>query len=177
MDNHNLALWSAFLGHALLDAEPEQLRSLAMELGECDTMEPAWRETLDALVKALDEQPEALRVDHTRLFYSPDGVVCPPWQSANKEEPRLMGDSHIRAIEWYRKEGIEPLNPGEPADHAGLLLVFYSRLLARDAPAEQLSAFAEDHLAWMSGFADCLLQHARHPFLLRVAEALRLLVG
>jgi putative dimethyl sulfoxide reductase chaperone len=111
--------------------------------------------------------------EYTRLFLSPSGAPCPPWQSLyEEEEPRLMGAAHHRALAWYRKFGFEPANPQEPADHAGLLLLFYAHLLENGAEEEQLEAFEREHLVWLGGFATKLIDaNAAEPYR-SAAEAL-----
>lgn len=106
-------------------------------------------------------------LEYTRLFLSPEGAPCPPWQSIymaeEGEKPRLMGRSHHSALEWYRRYGFEPAIQNEPADHLGLLLLFYAHLLAAGESDETLTKFEEQHLAWASRFVEKLREHARHP--------------
>jgi TorA maturation chaperone TorD len=97
------------------------------------------------------------RREYTRLFLSPSGAPCPPWQSLYEPEPRLMGAAHHRALKWFREFGFEPAHPEEPADHIGLLLLFYAHLLEKGASEEQLEAFEKDHLGWLDVFASKLM--------------------
>lgn len=157
------APWFAFLGQALLAPEAPRLAELLDELtkatggGSDEPLVAAFRE-------ALDGDPLELQKEYVRLFLDPAGAPCPPWQSVYGEEPRLMGPAHERALGWYRAAGIEPAHENEPADHAGLLLVFFSRLLEAETPAERLAAFWRDHLEWIIDF--CLLVESQtvHPF-------------
>jgi TorA maturation chaperone TorD len=82
-----------------------------------------------------------------------------------------MGPAHKRALEWYRAEGIEPAKENEPADHAGLLLVFFARLIGSGAPAERLAAFWQDHLEWIVGFCERIESETTHPFYRAWADA------
>ena len=119
-----------------------------------------------ALLQAPADDPAAAR-EYYRLFLSPEGAPCPPWQSIYMSEegqqPRLMGSAHHSALEWYRRFGFEPALDNEPADHLGLLLLFYAHLLAADAPEPELAAYEAQHLAWVPRFLAKLEQHAVHP--------------
>ncbi len=124
-----------------------------------------------ALLSPPDDQE--LQKEYVRLFLNPAGVPCPPWQSAQSEEHRLMGAAHLRALEWYRGEGVEPQSSNEPADHAGLLLLFYSHLLETGAPPGKLASFRTDHLVWIGEFCDCIRRQARQPFYRQLAETIQ----
>jgi len=119
---------------------------------------------------------EAAQREHVRLFLSPQGAVCPPWQSvymaAEGEPPRLMGAAHHSALGWFRRHGFEPAGEGEAADHAGLLLLFFARLLDADEPRATLEAFREEHLSWLPRFASKLAAEARHERYRALGEAL-----
>ncbi|HET8549140.1 MAG TPA: molecular chaperone TorD family protein [Bryobacteraceae bacterium] len=115
------------------------------------------------LSAALDAA-EDLEREYVRLFVSPTGAVCPPWQSSGGAEPRLMGEPHHSALKWFWSEGFQPSAANEPADHIGLLLLFAAHLLAHDAAQDRFRAFADDHLAWVPSFCDTLAAEARHPF-------------
>ena len=105
--------------------------------------------------------------EYTRLFLNPQGAPCPPWQSVytapEGEKPRLMGLSHHAALEWYRRYGFQPAAENEPADHLGLLLLFYAHLLAQGESGETLAKFEDEHLYWAPRFVAKLKEHARHP--------------
>ncbi|HBY60863.1 MAG TPA: hypothetical protein DEH78_13655 [Solibacterales bacterium] len=100
--------------------------------------------------------------DYVRLFVSPQGAACPPWQSVwteGGEGPRLLGGPHQSALDWYRRHGFEPAAGSEPADHIGLLLIFYAHLL--DTSVEAAADFRAAHLAWAAPFARKLGAEAR----------------
>lgn len=160
-----LAALAAFAGEGFLGSGAGRLKALAGELGAPD------------LEEALSGDPVDLEREYVRLFLSPEGAVCPLWQSANADPPQLMGASHHSALAWYRSEGIEPSRTGEPADHAGLLLAFYAKLLDAGAGTERLEAFRLQHLAWLAPVCDTLLERARHPFYRLLAELTRDLIG
>jgi TorA maturation chaperone TorD len=122
------------------------------------------------LGRALLEPPAGDReaeVEFYRLFFHPSGAPCQPWQSvfetAEGDSPRLMGPAHHAALAWYRRYGFEPALANEPADHLGLLLLFYARLLAAGEDSAVLEQFEREHLAWARRFAACLGAEARHP--------------
>jgi len=114
--------------------------------------------------------------EYVRLFLSPQGAVCPPWQSVymapEGETPRLMGVAHHSALGWFRRHGFEPAGEGEAADHAGLLLLFFARLLDADEPRATLEAFRKEHLEWLPRFAVILAAEARLEHYRAVGEAL-----
>jgi TorA maturation chaperone TorD len=76
----------------------------------------------------------------------------------------MMGPAHVSALEWYAKYGTCPRADSDPADHAGLLLMFYAQLLVAGASREDLRAFGERHLTWVPAFAESFGREARHPF-------------
>lgn len=142
--------------------DPQNLAQLYAELGQ-------------ALLKTPADDPEA-ELEYTRLFLNPQGAPCPPWQSVymaeEGEKPRLMGRSHHSALEWYRSHGFQPAIENEPADHLGLLLLFYAHLLAAGESDETLAKFEQQHLAWAARFTGKLKEHARHPRFVQLASDL-----
>lgn len=128
-----------------------------------------------ALLRPPSEDLEAEK-EFVRLFLSPQGALAPPWQSIYQEDqgehPRLMGPSHHAALAWYRKHGFEPAAENEPADHLGLLLLFYAHLLSEDVGETTLALFEREHLSWAGLFIDRLQLHARHPHFVKLASSL-----
>jgi len=129
----------------------------------------------NALLAPPPDDPEAER-DYYRLFLSPQGASCPPWQSvhleAEGESPRLMGPSHHSALEWYRRYGFEPSAETEPADHAGLLLLFYAKLIEAGEEDTVLAEFEQRHLKWLPRLAEKMAQHARTELFRNLAAEL-----
>ncbi|MCC6539817.1 MAG: molecular chaperone TorD family protein [Bryobacterales bacterium] len=115
--------------------------------------------------------------EYVRLFLSPEGAACPPWQSVYEvsegESPRLMGPPHHGALGWYRRYGFAPVADTEPADHAGLLLLFYAKLLQQGEPEPVLRAFAAEHLHWLPRLGERLAEAARDEEYRQLAEFLR----
>lgn len=135
-----------FAGNCLLSTNPQELRAAAEEALQSD---PRW---LDAL--AID--PLDLEREYVRLFLDPGGAPCPLWQSAHgleSDSPTLMGHSHSSALAFYREYRLEPARGSEPADHAGLLLLFAGVLLKRGIAEEEFERFRIRHLDWIRDLA------------------------
>ncbi len=160
-----LAREFAFAGSAFLCNDPARLIELAGELGD------------SGVLQALEAAPASIEPEYNRLFLNPAGSPCALWQSAHVADGRLMGEPHLHALEWYRRYDVEPAAASDPADHVGLLLLFYARLLAAEAPAEERSAFAAGHLAWIPAFCESVLVETKHPFYRLLAERTRALLA
>lgn len=176
MQSFELAAWFGFAGRSFLGAMAAELTESAAALREASGANE-WSALIGMIDESLSGDPQGLSREHVRLFLNPDGAPCPPWQSANSGEPRLMGASHDSALRWYRSAGVEPRTENEPADHIGLLLIFYSRLLASGATAEQRRQFYLDHLEWGARFCDSVETQAHHPFFQALAQATRRLLA
>ena len=124
-------------------------------------------------IRLAQAAPEAAKSEYDRLFFNPIGVECHLWQSVYADEPRLFGPAHHSALDWFRRYGAEPQQSNEPADHLGLLLLFYARLIEESESAEDAAAFFNEHLAWAAEFASKLQQHARHPLYLALAREIQ----
>ena len=121
--------------------------------------------------------PNPIAREYYRLFFNPQGSPCPLWQSQYYGERRhLMSESHLSALAWYRRFGLEPVNAGaEPADHLGLLLAFAQKLaemVAEGAIEEEISqTFGRDHLSgWVTEFCHRLERCAQHPVFTALAS-------
>lgn len=164
-----------FAGRAFLHDQTQVLRSAVEEiLARGRLPGPAtakqWR-------RALDCPQQELEREYVRLFLSPQGAVCPPWQSVQVEPHQLMGEAHHSALRWYRNYGVEPAAETEPADHIGLLLIFYGHLLSCGAPPQQLAAFYREHLAWIPDFCRRLERKTRLDFYRLLARLCRRLMA
>jgi TorA maturation chaperone TorD len=154
----------SFLGTALVRSDAVALRELLAELTpEVGHGDPIC-ERIDSMADTIPLDPEDLEREFVRLFLDPAGSRCPPWQSAYDTPPQLMGASHVRALEWYRAEGVQPKSKAEPADHAGYLLLFYSRLLEAGKEADVLARFRADHLDWITSLLRSIDDQTRLPF-------------
>lgn len=111
--------------------------------------------------------------EYVRLFLNPEGAPCPPWQSVHCGEHALLGPAHHSALAWYRRWGVEPAAETEPADHIGLLLLFYAGLIDSGAPEGELRAFRNEHLAWMGSYCDAVRTETRDPYFRDLAERVR----
>jgi TorA maturation chaperone TorD len=172
-ERRNQASWFAFIAKAFLSADPADLRRFVNEMRYRGAPEHSAERLLEGMGEALDEAPESVEREFVRLFANPAGPVCPPWQSSHTGDRSLMGPPHRSALAWYRSAGFEPKAIDEPADHAGLLLGFYARLIEMGAPPALREAFQNEHLLWIPGWCDSIILEARHPFYKLLAEAAR----
>jgi TorA maturation chaperone TorD len=159
---NDVAARFSFAGNAFLSPDAGRLAALARQLEE-----PGFGEALSAA---------PLEPEFNRLFLNPAGTPCPPWQSAHGTERRLMGEPHLQALDWYRRCGVEPAATNDPADHIGLLLLFYAALLEAGAEESERQAFARDHLAWVPAFCDSVKAETKHVFYRLLAVETRDLV-
>lgn len=166
-DRYRLARQAALLGQAFLTADPRRIEVSALEDGDAGDAAAALRDEILLAQGA----PEAAEIEYTRLFLSPAGAPCPPWQSAYDPDGRLMGPAHHSALEWYRRYGAAPALDTEPADHIGLLLLFYAQLAAIEEDDSTLERFREQHLDWSVAFLETMKAEARYPLHLALARA------
>jgi TorA maturation chaperone TorD len=168
-EHTSLAPWIALAGQALLRSDVTRIRI------PDDETPPEFAGLADE-IRLAQGAPEAAGVEYVRLFLSPIGAACPPWQSVYGPEGHLLASEHHSALAWYRRFAVEPQSDSEPADHAGLLLLFYARLLG-EAGDDDLRQFREEHLAWLPKFLGPLGQEARHPLYLSLARCLSSILG
>lgn len=134
----------------------------------------AFAEALEAVARSAREaEVLAARVEYTRLFHSPRGAPCPPWECVSRDQvPHLMGPRHFEVLAYFRRAGVEPRSAGsESADHVGTELAFLSLLAGRmeegEDHSELFSEFWAEHVAtWMPAFAKGLIANARLPLYL-----------
>ncbi|MBS1828127.1 MAG: molecular chaperone TorD family protein [Acidobacteria bacterium] len=146
-----------FAGQCLLSTDPQELRAAAREVFS----DPSpWLE-------ALNVEPLDLEREYVRLFLSPGGAICPPWQSVYAKEQEaglLMGDAHSSALSFYREYGMAPSHGSEPADHAGLLLLFAGMLLDQGVPEDEFERYRIRHLEWIGELARRIEAETRIEF-------------
>ncbi|MEZ5402338.1 MAG: molecular chaperone TorD family protein [Bryobacteraceae bacterium] len=109
--------------------------------------------------------------EYVRLFLSPAGAPCPPWQSVYGPAHQLLGPEHHSALDWYRRYGVEPAAATEPADHAGLLLLFYAQLLENEVPAGERDRFRRQHLAWIPEWCGSVARETADPLFQTLARS------
>ena len=169
-EQSRLAQWVNLLGQTFLKPDPRKI--IIPE----DAPPESMALLVDEIRRACDD-PQAAEIDYWRLFASASGATCPPWQSVwsaeEGETPRLMGAAHHKALDWFREYGFEPAAETEPADHLGLLLLFYARLLASGEESARLASFSADHLAWAPRLLSRMSQEARHPLYRVLADTTR----
>lgn len=149
-------------GQALLQSDPNRIAVPSGADGP-----------LAGQIRLAQAAPDAVTQEYTRLFLNPAGVECHLWQSVHAAEPRLFGPAHHSALEWFRRFGAEPQQSTEPADHLGLLLLFYARLIEEGVPGDVTGAYFNDHIAWAAEFTSKLRQQARHPLYLALAREIQ----
>lgn len=171
-----LASTLAVLAAALGPRHVEAVRELA-------TLAQDNREAALEALPLLSQLQQAARVagalevekDYVRLFFSPRGALCPPWEGVwVGESPRLFGPRHESVLAFARRLGVEP--PGyerESADHIATELTLAGFFLSTENHAV-FHEFWDEHLApWVSNFGRCLEEHAGTNFYRLVGRALQ----
>ena len=84
---------------------------------------------------------EALRVEYAKLFVGPFELLAPPYGSVYFEDGgRVMGDSTMKVIEIYQKEGLAKNDDFKDLpDHIAVELEFVSYLIYKERDALQKS--------------------------------------
>ena len=139
----------AFAGAAFLESDRGRLLALSSAPSH--------------LRQILEATPD-LEQEYVRLFLNPAGSPCVPWQSAHEAERKLMGEAHTSALEWYARYGAVPAAGNNPADHVGLLLMFYAQLMVSGAHADELQRFSANHLSWIPEFGASVAAESRIAF-------------
>ncbi len=173
-DRRGQAALFAFAGKAFLSSDPPVLLRMIGELRGRSLPQASFEFALQGMEEAIREEP-GLEKEYVRLFFDPAGAPCPPFQSANTSDGRLMGAAHRSALAWFRAAGMEPKASSEPADHIGLLLAFYASMLEFETP-DVLDAFRDEHLTWVPAYCTRITLETRHPFYRLLAETTRTLL-
>ncbi|MEE8435132.1 MAG: molecular chaperone TorD family protein [bacterium] len=155
------------------------LHQLARTVGalysQCEA--PA-RALLDAL-GGMNDQTEALRVAHAKLFIGPRELLAPPYGSVYLDQEALvMGASTIDAAACYEKAGLSPEEQFlEPPDHVVTELEFMYFLAHRQVVTgeqgylEDQRDFLAGHLGlWIAPFTAAIARAALHPYYTALAR-------
>ncbi len=135
---------------------------------------------------------DSLRVDFSRLFVGPFGMLAPPYGSVYMESGRkVMGDSTLDVVSRYREEGLDISGDFHDApDHIAVELEFVHFLIFKSLEAashsdmhasghymEKRRRFYAEHLgAWISDFQEHVEEKAETNFYKNLARATRTLI-
>ncbi len=127
---------------------------------------------------------ESLKVDYSKLFVGPYGLLAPPYGSMYLEDSRMvMGNSTMDVKNKYEEEGLD-IGLKEAPDHIAIELEFIYFLIFKEIEAirnsdsgntarylEKQKVFLETHLGtWVSEFADNVVVNARTEFYKNLAR-------
>jgi TorA maturation chaperone TorD len=128
------------------------------------------------LGEALAEtRPEALQVEHARLFLGPFELAAPPYGSVYRDGPKvLMGPSTLAVQRAYREAGLTlAADFHEVADHVAAELEFAAYILA-GGDGDAAAAFLREHLLpWAPAFCDRVEAESQSGFYTALARCLR----
>ncbi len=135
---------------------------------------------------------DSLRVDFSRLFVGPFGMLAPPYGSVYMESGRkVMGNSTLDVVSRYEEEGLDISSDFHDApDHitAELEFVYFLIFKALEAAShsdmdasgrymEKRRHFYTDHIgAWISDFQENVEKKAETNFYKNLARATRTLI-
>lgn len=151
-------------------------------------------EDIDAVGKALAESEtlQPLTIEYCRLFYGPNHLEAPPYESVYRDGPRLMGDSTLDVIRTYRAEGLELDDTFRNLpDHVSAEMEFMSYLSVREAEAWEAAdreralvylskqqSFLREHLCrWIPQFSARTITVSRTDFYRRIAGIASAFIG
>ncbi|MBI5049631.1 MAG: molecular chaperone TorD family protein [Nitrospirae bacterium] len=150
----------------------------------CNDAAPFARNMDDALSKYTNTE---ILVDYSALFIGPFQLLAPPYGSVYLEgERRVMGDTTIDAVKFYRQAGVEMDRDEQKdmPDHIAVELEFMYYLISKELEAYQNSDekgalkyhnmqedFLRRHLGvWVPKFAKDLRNGAQNPFYKNLAD-------
>jgi TorA maturation chaperone TorD len=144
--------------------------------------------TADALSKQVDILIDNLSSEYVRLFYGPDVLPAPPWESVYATGQQvLFQESTLNVRRAFVKWGYLPQGyPNEPDDHLAYELDFmynlakqtHERFIAGEytkakATLEDQQLFLQDHLLkWVGKFSERLQEFKEQNFYSQCAEFL-----
>ncbi len=127
---------------------------------------------------------ESLKIDYSKLFVGPYGLLAPPYGSVYLEDTsRVMGNSTMDVRNNYKEEGLD-IGLKEAPDHIAIELEFMYFFIFKEIEAirnsDSVSApsylkkqkvFLETHLGiWVSEFADNVEANAQTEFYKNLAR-------
>ena len=127
---------------------------------------------------------ESLKIDYSKLFVGPYGLLAPPYGSMYMEDAKMvMGNSTMDVRNRYAEEGLN-VSLKEAPDHIAIELEFIYLLIFREIDAirnsdfgtaarylKKQQVFLETHLGmWVSEFADNVAENARTEFYKNLAR-------
>lgn len=127
---------------------------------------------------------ESLKIDYSKLFVGPYGLLAPPYGSMYLEDTRMvMSNSTMDVRNKYEEEGLD-ISLKEAPDHIAIELEFIYFLIFKEIEAirssdsgntvrylEKQKVFLETHLGvWVSEFADNVEANARTEFYRNLAR-------
>jgi TorA maturation chaperone TorD len=133
---------------------------------------------------------DSLRIDYSKLFMGPYGLLAPPYGSIYLEDStRLMTDSTMDVRDRYREEGLD-IDLKEAPDHIAIELEFMYFLVFREVEAirdsdsgnvavylEKQKVFLENHLGkWVTIFTDRVEANAQTYFYKNLAHTTKSVV-
>lgn len=154
-----------FLGEGLLGNLAQALKHASQEAAAAAV----------ALEKAFMKYSERdLMVSYAKLFIGPDKLIAPPYGSVYLDkERRVMGDSTIEVIEFYREAGLS-MDEGfrEVPDHITAELEFMYYLAFKEVEALEQSQYgaALDLISIQESFVSRFLGRWIRPFCERMRE-------
>jgi TorA maturation chaperone TorD len=162
-----------------LDTGFQLLKDTALLQGFAQKFDCALVTNANKVIKEIDkhegdaEYTKMLKLDYNYLFFGPDHIVVPLWESIYRTKEKLLfGEPDITVRCYYQRFGLH-VNDREPADHFSLELSFMARLCAMSiieskqifAVLETQRIFLEEHLLkWVPVLANEVLSHAKTTF-------------
>ena len=133
---------------------------------------------------------ESLKIDYSKLFVGPYGLLAPPYGSMYLEDTRMvMGNSTMDVRNKYEEEGLD-ISLKEAPDHIAIELEFMYFLIFKEIETIRNSdsgntasylkkqrVFLETHLGkWVSEFANNVEVNAQTEFYRNLARLTKLFV-
>ena len=146
----------------------------------CETVHPPAASSARELLSAAENDDlNEILVEYSHLFIGPFNIPAPPYGSVYLDEGRMMGDSTIKAVEFYRESGLE-LDESFPdvPDHISVEFEFMQHLCHQQWKAEvnddvrialsqvrrQLEFATRFLINWLPRFSASILEHTDNAF-------------